>query len=41
VYSVLDCTHIRDVFGIAMRGWPAAVDDVVRILLTGEPARGN
>ena len=41
VYSVLDCTHIRDVFGIEMRGWPTAVDDVVRVLLTGDPARGN
>ena len=40
-YSVLDCTRISDVFGIAMRGWPAAVDAVVRALLTGKPDGGT
>jgi len=37
-YSVLDCTRSRDVFGIEMRGWPEAVDEVVRTLLKGRPA---
>ena len=36
-HSVLDCTRIRDVFGIEMRGWPEAVDEVVRTLLRGDP----
>jgi dTDP-4-dehydrorhamnose reductase len=40
-YSVLDCTRIRDVFGIESRGWPEAVDEVVRSLLTGEPVGGT
>jgi dTDP-4-dehydrorhamnose reductase len=40
-YSVLDCTRIRDVFGIELRGWREAVDDVVRTLLEGEPTGGT
>jgi dTDP-4-dehydrorhamnose reductase len=40
-YSVLDCKRIRDVFEIEMRSWPAAVDDVVRAMLTGKPDGGT